>query len=513
MQEILKCAIYTRVSTDMQAEVEFNSCEAQEAKIKSFIKSQENMKIFRVYSDPGFTGANLNRPAFQELLQDVQDKKIDLVISYKIDRLTRSPKDFYHLIEIFDKHGVNFISVTERFDTSTPSGRLLRNIMLTFAQFERELISERTRDKMLQRAQKGMWNGGGVPFGYKAENKKLVIDTNNAKIVKDIYENYLLHNSIVKIYENLRDKKVTDEKGIPFSKSEIWQILRNATYTGKVKFAKKIYPGNHQAIISEEIFNLAQEIHKDRKRTMKVYKHFPLAGLIQCKDCGSVMTPCHTNKKKGKHRKRYYYYRCTKTFHNEWADCETKQVSANRLEDYIFSNLERISLDRQYLNSLFFSLNHTQPDGRIGLSDSSNNTKEIGLSGGQPGYEPSADPSKISPEIFAQTLAAFVKSSPFKKGVEKNLLAQKFIKSIIYSKESIEIDIFSPASTPLSTSLQPRKGFRPRGKKEKIPAEGGENSGNFSFSDKNGCASRMRPNYIIPIILPNTIHQCRKKNL
>lgn len=145
----MKCAIYTRVSTDNQAEIEFNSCEAQEAKIKSFIRSQENMEVFKVYSDLGFTGANLNRPALNEMLADIKQNKINLVISYKIDRFTRSPKDFYQLIEIFDKYGVDFISVTERFDTSTPSGRLLRNIMLTFAQFERELASERTKDKML----------------------------------------------------------------------------------------------------------------------------------------------------------------------------------------------------------------------------------------------------------------------------------------------------------------------------------------------------------------------------
>ncbi|MEW6087130.1 MAG: recombinase family protein [bacterium] len=185
----IKCAIYTRVSTDNQAEVEFNSCEAQEAKIKSFIASQENMELFKVYSDAGWTGANINRPALSELLNDIKQNKINLVVSYKIDRLTRSPKDFYQLIELFDKHGVDFISVTERFDTSTPSGRLLRNIMLTFAQFERELTSERTKDKMLERAQKGMWNGGIVPFGYKAENKKLIINGDEAKIIRSIYEN------------------------------------------------------------------------------------------------------------------------------------------------------------------------------------------------------------------------------------------------------------------------------------------------------------------------------------
>lgn len=192
----MKCAIYTRVSTDNQAEVEFNSCEAQEAKIRSFISSQEGMEVFKVYSDPGYSGGNLNRPALQEMFADIRQGKINLVISYKIDRLTRSPKDFYQLIELFDRHGVDFISVTERFDTSTPSGRLLRNIMLTFAQFERELASERTKDKMLQRAAKGMWNGGLAPFGYKAENKKLIVDDKAAKIIKAIYDSYISTGSL-----------------------------------------------------------------------------------------------------------------------------------------------------------------------------------------------------------------------------------------------------------------------------------------------------------------------------
>ena len=170
----MRCAIYTRVSTDNQVEVEYNSCESQMEKIQSFIDSQEKMEVFKVYSDPGFTGANIDRPGLQEMLRDTNENKIDMVIVYKMDRLTRSPKDFYQLIELFETYNVGFISVTERFDTSTPSGRLLRNIMLTFAQFERELASERVRDKMLQRANKGMWNGGSTPFGYKTETKNLL---------------------------------------------------------------------------------------------------------------------------------------------------------------------------------------------------------------------------------------------------------------------------------------------------------------------------------------------------
>src|SRR3989339_1585058 len=184
----MKAAIYTRVSTDSQADVEFNSCATQESKIMSFIASQDKMDVYKVYSDQGYTGANTDRPALKNMLADIQQGRIDIVISYKIDRLTRSPKDFYQLIEIFEKHNVSFLSITERFDTSTPSGRLLRNIMLTFAQFERELISERIRDKMKERAKKGYWNISSTPFGYKRVDKKLIIHPKEAAIVRKIYE-------------------------------------------------------------------------------------------------------------------------------------------------------------------------------------------------------------------------------------------------------------------------------------------------------------------------------------
>ena len=411
----MDCAIYTRVSTDNQAEVRFNSCEAQEAKIRSFVKSQENMEIFKVYSDAGFTGANLSRPALTEMLTDIKERGVSLVISYKIDRLTRSPKDFYQLIELFEKYGVDFISVTERFDTSTPSGRLLRNIMLTFAQFEQELASERTKDKMLQRAQKGMWNGGLVPFGYKAENKKLIINEDGAKIVCSIYESYIADNPIAKI-----------SRVMNLSKSRIFTILRNPIYIGKMKYAGKLYQGNHKPIISEEVFNLAQEKHKEKRMVLRLYKDYPLAGLLNCKACNSSMTPCHTNKKKKNRIKRYYYYRCTKTFKRDWNSCDVRQVSADRLEDYIFKSLERISVDKHYIDSLIFKLNNFQAGDRIGLEPS----------------QSCSEPAKISGEIFAQTLQHFVKILPLKKGIEKNLWLKKFIKNIDYSKDEIAVTVY-----------------------------------------------------------------------
>ncbi|MDP2924153.1 MAG: recombinase family protein [Candidatus Omnitrophota bacterium] len=442
MQGKLQCAIYTRVSTDNQADVEFNSCEAQEEKIKSFIASQENMTIFKVYSDAGFTGANINRPALADMLNDINSGKINLVIAYKIDRLTRSPKDFYQLIELFEKYHIDFISVTERFDTSTPSGRLLRNIMLTFAQFERELTSERTKDKMLQRAQKGMWNGGIVPFGYKAENKKLVINEYEAKSIRSIYEGYIADYPIAKL-----------AKTANVTKSRVYTILRNPVYVGKFKYAGKLWQGNHTPIISEDIFDLAQELHQKVKRTMRMYKDYSLAGLVKCKECNSYMTPCHTNKKKQGKTKRYYYYRCTKTFKKDWDSCATRQVNANRLENYIFDNLGRISKDKQYIENLIFRLNSSTSSELLNpppkISDSSKNAGENGVAGDRSGLELSAlcsEPPKISGEIFAQTLSLFLKTLPQKRGSEKSLWVKKFIKDIVYSKEFVQINFFSQAA-------------------------------------------------------------------
>ena len=279
----MNCAIYTRVSTDNQAEVEFNSCQAQEEKIKSFINSQENLFVFKVYSDAGFTGANLERPGLQEMLRDIQENKINVVIAYKIDRLTRSPKDFYALIEIFENYKVDFISITERFDTSTPSGRLLRNIMLTFAQFERELTSERTKDKLLERAHKGMWNGGNVPFGYKVVDKRLVPD---GQKLTEIFAIFAETGSLAKTYQLLKERRILNDKDLPFSKAHLQSILRNPVYIGKMRFSGKIYQGMHQPLISEDLFNSIQILSHEKIRKLRLCIDYSLAGLIRCAECG-----------------------------------------------------------------------------------------------------------------------------------------------------------------------------------------------------------------------------------
>jgi len=354
-----QCAIYTRVSTDSQTEAEFSSCEAQEEKIRSFIESQNNWQVFKVYSDAGHTGANTNRPALQELLEDIKQKKIDIILSYKIDRLTRSPKDFYQLIEIFEENNVSFISITERFDTSTPAGRLLRNIMLTFAQFERELTSERTKDKLLERAKKGMWNGGHAPFGYERKSKKLIVNKKEAEIVRLIFETYLETASINELYDSLKEKSIKNRQGKIFSKTHLALISRNIVYTGKIKYAGQIYQGIHQPIISEELFELAQQAHKRRIRKFRIYKYFLLGGLIRCKECGYTMSACFTNKHRNGKLKRYYYYRCTSVNKKGWQACPIKEVSAERIENYILENLKRIYLDRNYIENLVFKLNYS----------------------------------------------------------------------------------------------------------------------------------------------------------
>ena len=418
------CAIYTRVSTDMQAEKEFSSCEAQEQKIRYFIESQNGFRVFKVYSDGGYSSANTNRPALQGLLSDIRQKKIDVILAYKIDRLTRSPKDFYQLIEIFDKYGVSFISITERFDTSTPSGRLLRNIMLTFAQFERELTSERTRDKMAERAKKGLYNGGYSPLGYDRKNKKLFINKKEAEQVRMIFEKYIETESLTKIYDYLKQNNIKNKYGTAYYKSAIAYLLRNVLYIGKINHKGKIYQGIHEPIISEEIFNLVQQIHNGKPRRFKIFKNHIFGGLIKCGDCGSIMTPTFSNKRNNGKLRRYHYYRCTSTVQKDWNSCSIRQVSAERLENYILEGLERISKDKSYVENLVFRLNNDRNSGPC------------------LGFELTGTGLEITAENIIFTLRSFLSGIAKRKEFEKNLYTKRFFKSISYSKEEIKLSLF-----------------------------------------------------------------------
>ncbi len=421
------CAIYTRVSTDMQAEKEFSSCDAQEQKIRSFIESQEDWQVCKVYTDGGYSGATLQRPAIQQLLQDVQREKIDIVLVYKIDRLTRSPKDFYHLIECFEQANLDFISITERIDTSTPAGRLLRNIMLTFSQFERELLSERVKDKMLERAKIGLYNGGSAPLGYMRANKKLVPHPENRKVIKSMFEMYVETQSLAAVFKMMREMGVRTNRGNAYPLTKITRLLSNPLYVGKVYHKGEIYDGIHEPLVSKDVFELAQKIDKTKTKKYMVSKHFTFAGLMKCGNCGTAMCPCFTNKRYNGTLKRYYYYRCTMITRYDWTHCPVKQVSAERLEMSILENLERILTDKPYLDNLVFRLN----SGLV------NPTEQ--------GFEPSAFcPSifQFSTDMLSDTLSFFVTSLRAAKGVEKNIVAKKCLKKIEYAPDQIKLSFW-----------------------------------------------------------------------
>jgi site-specific DNA recombinase len=418
----MKAAIYTRVSTDVQAEVEFNSCEAQEQKIRSFIDSQEKMRIYKVYSDQGYTGANTDRPALKEMLFDIQQGKIDIVISYKIDRLTRSPKDFYQLIEIFEKHNVSFLSITERFDTSTPSGRLLRNIMLTFAQFERELISERIRDKIAERAKKGMWSSGKAPFGYKKQDKKLAIEPREAAIVKTAFESFIAYPSLFALYNKLKEANMLNRSGLPLSKTSLDFMLKSIVYTGMVKHNGAVYQGIHDPIVSKVLYDEVQQLRKDKVRPKKSisYNYSLFPGLVRCKECGSVMSATFANKLKDGERTRYFYYRCTVVEKRDISFCSIRQVSADRLDSFIVDNLDKIRKNKQYLDSLIYVLNHNS-------------------AGSSEGFEPGPSSMPIMVENVQKLLQTIVEASRLKGKTEKRIIIKRHIEKVIYSKETIEV--------------------------------------------------------------------------
>ena len=501
-----KCAIYTRVSTDMQAEKDFNSCEAQEEKIKSFIKSQENMEVYKVYSDPGYTGANMNRPALNAIFQDVRDKKINLVIAYKIDRLTRSPRDFYQLIEIFEQNGVDFFSVTERFDTSTPSGRLLRNIMLTFAQFERELTSERIKDKMKQMVLKGLWKAGRPPFGYRVEKQKLVPHADEAKTVLQVFEMFIGGRSLFEITKHMKRENVCDGWGIPLNKTRIFRMIHNPVYIGKLKHNEEYLPGAHDHIISEIMFTAAQKVTEGIERISRKWRTFPLLGLLECGECHSTMTPHYVQKVKRGRRERYFYYRCTCTLKQGWDACSIRQVNANKLEDYLFGNLQRIALDRQFLENLAFRLNFETE------AESSKKPAESGGKGYREGFELSPSSPRYTAETLGDTLGTFVKTLPTQKGIEKNLWAKKFIQRVIFSRARIQISLFYPAGCDNSIhseyGLMPSSDFR--GPQKKFRAVSGNSGPDFLKKKRRKRDSNPRKGAKTPF---NRLAICRLRPL
>jgi site-specific DNA recombinase len=277
---VLRCAIYTRVSTDQGLEQDFNSLDAQREASEAYIKSQahEGWRLIRDhYSDGGYSGGSMDRPALQKLLADVQARRIDVIVVYKVDRLTRSLADFAKLVELFDKHDVSFVSVTQSFNTTTSMGRLTLNVLLSFAQFEREVTGERIRDKIAASKKKGMWMGGVVPLGYRVEDRALHIAEDHAEIVRFLFRRYLEVGSVVRLKQQLDaegfrlpvriDGVGRSTGGGPLSRGHIYKILSNPIYVGRITHKGQAHQGQHKPIVPQELWDQVQQCLNDRRGT------------------------------------------------------------------------------------------------------------------------------------------------------------------------------------------------------------------------------------------------------
>src|SRR6266702_3476361 len=318
-RKVFRCAIYTRKSTEHNLDLEFNSLDAQREACEAYIKSQahEGWRLIPDhYDDGGLSGASLDRPALQTLLSDVRAGKITIVVVYKVDRLTRSLADFAKLVELFDQHGVSFVSVTQSFNTTSSMGRLTLNVLLSFAQFEREVIGERVRDKIAASKRKGIWVGGPVPLGYASIGKKLVVVPEEAETVRAIFARYLELGSMGALMEDLerrgirtKARRCTDGRvigGIRFGVGPLAYLLKNRFYIGEVVYRGEVHRGEHHPIIDRTLFEAVQEKLAanavDRQVRLKGSPAI-LTGRI-FDDRGNRMSPTHSNKL----GVRYRYY-------------------------------------------------------------------------------------------------------------------------------------------------------------------------------------------------------------
>jgi DNA invertase Pin-like site-specific DNA recombinase len=311
-KEILRrrCAIYTRKSTEEGLDMEFNSLDAQREACLAYVTSQKAegwVSIREPYDDGGFSGGTLDRPALQRLLSDVEVGLVDVIVVYKIDRLSRSLMDFARLVEILDRHNVTFVSVTQSFNTTTSMGRLTLNILLSFAQFEREVIGERIRDKFSASRKRGMWMGGYVPFGYDVQNRKLIVNETEANVVRYIFKRFIELGSATKLAHELADHGVTNKRGKQIDKGFIYKLIQNRLYLGEAVHKGDSYPGEHDPIVSNELWDAVHAALKQSPRergTVETNRPEPLLRGILFTESGAAMTPTYTRKGD----RLYHYY-------------------------------------------------------------------------------------------------------------------------------------------------------------------------------------------------------------
>lgn len=356
----IRCAIYTRKSTEEGLEREFNSLDAQRESAETYIASQryEGWTILPDrYDDGGFTGGNMDRPALKRLIQDAEDGRIDCIVVYKVDRLSRSLLDFARIMEVLERNNVKFVSVTQQFNTTHSMGRLTLNILLSFAQFEREIIAERTRDKMSAARRKGKWVGGMPVLGYDVHPNggKLLVNEAEAARVRGIFELYLQERALIPTVKELATrgwtgkrwttKKGKERGGRPFDKINLYKLLTNIIYLGKVPYKEEVFEGEHDAIVSQDIFDRVQSLLRENRRNggSNVRNRYGaiLKGLLYCRACNAVMVHAYTVRGD----KRYRYYVCSKAQKSGWHTCPTKSLPAYEVERFVIDTIRGIGKD------------------------------------------------------------------------------------------------------------------------------------------------------------------------
>ncbi len=364
-----RAVIYTRKSTTAGLGQEFNSIHAQREACESYARQQGWVVLPAYYDDGGFSGASTDRPAFQRLMEDARRKQFDVIVVHRLDRLSRSLADFVVFMAKLNDYGVSFVAVNQQIDTNTPAGKLMLHMVLSFAEFERSMICERTREKVSAARRKGKWTGGNLPIGYDLVDKKLVVNPEEAEIVREGFRAFIELGSTIAAARHLnslghRTKEYTtrdgnEREGHKWMKSDMIRLIRNPLYIGMISSHGQLYPGEHEAIVDREVYDQAQTLmdanakpsrpRLDRKRYPA--EDYLLTGLLRCPNCGYAYTSATTHKK----GRRYRFYRAVSQLKRGGEDCSCGSVSANAIEAHVvdcirqacqFQNLSRQVLAR-----------------------------------------------------------------------------------------------------------------------------------------------------------------------
>ena len=375
IQKVIRCAIYTRKSSEEGLDKEFNTLDAQRESGINYVKSQVHQGwevISEHYDDGGFSGGNMNRPALKRLLNDIKSGLVDMIVIYKIDSLTRSLTDFSKMVEVFDKHCVSFVSVTQNFNTYDSMGRLTLNVLLSFAQFEREVSGERIRDKIQASKKKGMWVGGPLPLGYDVVDKKLLINEKEANIIRLIFEKYLSCKSPQYLADWLNENgyrtksKITKTGkawgGKMFDRAHLYRVLDNQIYLGKIHCRGEFFEGQHEAIISQELWDKVHRLKNtpvvDKGPINQTFNFKTLKGLLFCGCCDCRMVPTRGHKK----GKEYHYYASLKAIKKSYRFCEVKSIPALVLENYVMNKLKILLTDPLLVHSISADVKALDPN-------------------------------------------------------------------------------------------------------------------------------------------------------